>query len=229
MAAPDMRIRKVQVALFCQVNLEDKLTFAAELHRRYQERFDGEPAMSPNVSPGRPAFSLRSSDGSHTLTANSRRVDVTAQYPAESSLTIAEAIDNEAGLIVELVAALRELEQVEGNIDRMGVLLSLEDADVDDSAVDRVRNMYLAPGVALGQRRSEVMFLDTVPWEEVEVNRRVRLVISPRFGSTPPSLELTAVYTAAPGEADGVTQPWVSVFLDQLKTKCVVELEVLSA
>ena len=228
MAAPDLRVRKVQVALFCRINLNDKLTFAAELRRRNQEWFDGEPVMFPNVASGRAAFSLHSRDGNRTLTASSRRVDVTAQYPAEPSPVITDAVDNETGLIRDLVATLQDMEQVEGNIDRMGILLSLG-TDVDDSAVDEVRNIFLAPRVGLGQRRSEVMFLDTVTWEGFEVNRRMMLAVSPRFGATPPSLELTTVYSAAPGGTDGITRPWVDSFLDQLKAKCAEELEVLNA
>ena len=125
MTAPDMRIQRVQVALFCRINLEDKLTLAAELRRRNHERFDGEPIMfppSPGATSGLPAFSLQSKDGNHTLTVSSHRVDAVSQYELASRPVILDAVANEKEFVLDLVATLSESEQVDGDVNRIGVL-----------------------------------------------------------------------------------------------------------
>ena len=231
MAAPDMRTRRVQVALFCQINLEDKLTLAAELRRKNQERFDGEPIMfptTPNADPGVAAFSLQSKDGNRTLTVSSRRVDVASHYEPESSPVILDAIENERDFILDLVTTLSESEQVDGNVNRIGVLLAVI-ADIDDSDVDGIRSVFLAPGVTLGRRRFDVVFLDRMPWENFDVNRRMRLAMSQQSNTKDASLELTMDYSTMPGQTHHVDGPWVATFLDQLKVMSAKEMEVLNA
>ena len=94
---------------------------------------------------------------------------------------------------------LSESEQVDGDVNRIGVLLSLV-ADIDDSAVGGIRSVLLAPGVTLGRRRFEVMFLDRMPWQDYEVNRRMRLAISQQSNKAAQSLELTIDYSTVPGQ-----------------------------
>ena len=231
MAAPDMRIQRVQVALFCRINLEDKLTLAAELRRRNQDRFDGEPIMfpqTPNDPPGLTAFSLQSKNGNRTLTVSSRRVDVTTQYEPESLPVILDAVENEKDFILDLVTSLSESEQVEGDVNRIGVLLSCI-ADIDDSVVGGIRSVFLAPGVTLGRRRFEVVFLDRMPWQDFEVNRRMRVAMSQQSNTTTASLELTIDYSTLPGQTHNVNRLWAATFLDQLKAKSVEDMEILNA
>ena len=231
MTAPDMRTRRVQVALFCRINLEDKLTLAAELRRRNQERFDGEPIMfppTPDADPGVPAFSLQSKDGNHTLTVSSRRVDVTSHYEPESAPVILDAIEKERDFIFGLVTTLSGSEQVDGNVNRIGVLLA-QVADIEDSYIDGIRGIFLAPGITWGRRRFDVVFLDRMPWDNFDVNRRMRLAISQQSNTKAASLELTMDYSTVPGQTHNVDGPWVVTFLDKLKVMSAKEMEVLNA
>jgi hypothetical protein len=231
MTAPDMRIQRVQVALFCRINLEDKLTLAAELRRRNHERFDGEPIMfppSPGATSGLPAFSLQSKDGNHTLTVSSHRVDAVSQYELASRPVILDAVANEKEFVLDLVATLSESEQVDGDVNRIGVLLSLG-ADLDDSAVGRIRSVFLAPGVSVGRRRLEIGVVDRLPWQDFEVNRRMRLSMSQRSDTTSGSLELTIDYNTLSGQTHNMDRVWVANFLEQLKARSVEEMEVFNA
>ena len=167
MATPDMIVRRIQVALFCRINLQRKLGLADELSRRYSERFDGEPIIVPavpNAPVGLPAFALHSTDGNRTLTVRSGRVDVGVQHDLESSLGIVDAVDGEADFVLDLVETLSEVDEVDDSVHRIGVLLSLV-GEVDESAVDAVRRKFLAPGVNVGRRRFQVGFMDRLPWD----------------------------------------------------------------
>ena len=208
-----MHVRQCQVALFCQVNLEDK--------------FDGEPILIPAIPdspPEIPGIVLQSKDGTSSLTVSSARVDITTRYEPGAFDNIPTLIESEKDFISTLAESLSRSGQVEGPIRRIGVIVSLA-ANTDDSTLSSIRARFLSQELQIGQHRTETGFLDRQSWDGFEVNRWLRLTTSRgRDGSG--SVEAAFDFNTIPEEDYNICGKAVSSFLEQLKIRADDEMKV---
>lgn len=173
-------VNRSQCALFCQVDLTDKLTLAASLRNSNRRRFDGEPVLlpiPPDAPPEIPAILLQSKDGNTSLSVSSARVDVTVNHATEVGQSVRELLVQEGELFRSLAETLSSAEQAQGGISRVGVIVTLN-TNLDMSELERVRNRFLIQSFVLGQKRSELRFLDRQMWGQFQVNRWLRLGLS---------------------------------------------------
>ena len=225
--APRMYIQQSRFALFCRVSLEDKLTLAAELRNRNRGRFDGEPLLLPTPPtslPDLPGIVLRSKDGNSSLTVSSVRVDIETRYEGSQFESIPALIESDRDFLTGLADTISKSEQVDGNIERFGIMLFLS-TNVDNETLGRVRAEFLNSSISLGQHRTEIGFLDRQSWKGFEVNRWIRLMTAQLPGSSG-LLEVALDVNTIPEIDYNMSEESLGRFLEELKARVVGEMEV---
>ena len=225
--ALSFQINRSQCAMFCRVDLADKLTLAAALRNSNPKRFDGEPMLLPSLPdapPEIPGIVLSAKDGSASLSVSSTRVDTTLNHPQGSLWDIRSLVDKESSFFQSLAETLSTADQVQTGISRVGVVLTLN-AHVDSDELAQIRNRFLNSHFELGQNRVDLRFLDRQMWEEFQVNRWLRLGMMHEQDGTG-SLEVILDYNTIPDEDYNLNGTRIGQFLEVLKSKAGEELEV---
>lgn len=223
-------INRSQFALFCQVDLEDKLTLAAALRNADRARFDGDPVFLPSVPdapPEIPGIILQSRDGNKTLSVSSSRVDATASYDLAAFADIRSLMQTEAEFLVSLAETLSSSDQVNNSINRVGMMVALS-ANLGDSDLAHVRQQFLRAEFGLGQNRLELGFLDRQQWETLEVNRWFRAT-AVHEGNGTGSLEIVLDFNTVPQADRIIAEDEIMLFLETLKSRADEEIKVINA
>ena len=223
-------VNQIQFALFCKVNMAEKLNLAAVLQNSNRNRFDGEPLLfpsPPDAPPEIPGFVLQSRDGSTALVASSSRVDINVSYEPGQFPDIPSLLEEEGNFLQGLAEALSEASQVEGDISRMGLSVTLS-ADLDESEIKRVLDHFLGPVQTMGKSRTELGFLDRQSWGEFQVNRWLRLSISQPSDDSH-SLVVMLDFNTVYREGYNISGDEIGQFLEMIKWKTAEEMKVFDA
>ena len=228
--APAFDINRIQYAMFCQVEMGQKLTLAAALQNSNRSRLDGEPVVlptPPESPPDIPGFILQSRDGSTTIAVSSTRVDVTVEYEPGTFTNVQDLLEAEEGFILTLSETLANLDPVVSGISRVGVILMLS-ADLTSVELRDVRDRFLPPNLGLGENRFEVGFLDRQCWPASQVNRWLHFTLAQREDGNA-SLEIVLDFNTVPQVEGTMDHRSVQEFLETLKPSAVQEMKVFYA
>ena len=213
--------------MFCEVDLEDKLTLAAALRNSNRSRYDGDPLVLPTfpeAPPEIPGFILQSRDGTKTLSVSAARVDVTADHEARAFSSIGAFFEEEGEFFKGLAKTLSNSDQVKSGITRVGVMLTLS-ANPDDAELENIRARFLPSNFRLGENRAELGFLDRLHWQEIIVNRWLRLTMAGREDRTG-SLEVILDFNTVPQVDLIMDDDKIAGFLENLRSQAEGEMKV---
>ena len=220
-------IHRSQCAMLCEVDLEEKLTLAAALRNSNRSRYDGDPVVFPTVPeapPEIPGFVLQSRDGTKTLSVSAVRVDVNDDHEARAFSSICALIKEEGEFLKGLAQTLSSSDQVKSGITRVGVVFTLS-ANLDDAELENIRARFLPSNPGLGENRSELGFLDRLQWQEISVNRWLRLTMARREDRTG-SLEVILDFNTVPQVGLIMDDAKIAGFLENLKSQADEEMKV---
>jgi hypothetical protein len=167
-------VRRIQVAIFGDIDLANKIEVAAGLSKTAENLFDGEPTILPipiDAPPEIPRVILASKDSTRSCNVMPTRLDFFFTQKERPGKKLSEVKEDYLGWLSDIAEVTKAKLKVK--VERLGIITELA-IFPEQEPIRFMREMFLREEPFGGSREIHLNILDRFMWDTMEVNRWYR-------------------------------------------------------